>query len=82
MCEVNVTGSSVVGLLPSRFFAEANVDFADDVGPFLGRAKTPDELLEGGRMLWRELEPGEEVERLAEIPPVMQAPCDLWGTQS
>ena len=71
LCEVNVTR-----FLSSRFLAEANVDFADDVGPFLRGAKTPDELLEGGRMLWRELEPSKEVERLSEIPPVMQAPCD------
>jgi hypothetical protein len=27
-------------------------------------------------MSWPELEPGNEVERLSEIPPLMQAPCD------
>ena len=56
--------------------AQANVDFADDVGPFLRRAKTLDEPLECGLMLWSELEPSEEVERLSEIPPVIQSPSD------
>ena len=44
-CRVRFVAEELV--VPSRFFAEANVDFADDVRPFLRRAKTPDELLEG-----------------------------------
>jgi hypothetical protein len=55
---------------------ETNVHFSHDVAPLLCLAKHGDELVERRLMLRSELEPGEEIERLAEIAPVMQAARD------
>src|SRR5438270_436635 len=54
--------------------AEPDIDFAVDVAPLLALAEPLHELLERARVLWRVLEPGEEVEGLAEVPRVVQAP--------
>jgi len=56
--------------------SEAEVDLPFDVGPFLSSSQPPHEFLEGDRMLGRELEPCEEVERLTEVAAVVQTPRD------
>src|SRR6516164_623948 len=55
---------------------QAKVDLALDIAPFLGCAQPPHKFLEIGRVLGRELEPGQEIEGLAEVAPMMQAPGD------
>jgi hypothetical protein len=55
---------------------EADVDLADDVRPLICPTKAPDQFLEGGLVVWRELKPGDEVEGLVKVPPMMQATRD------
>jgi hypothetical protein len=55
---------------------KARVDLALDVTPFLGRAQPLHQFLKTGRILRRELEPGQKVEGLGEVAPMMQAPGD------
>src|SRR3989442_8090453 len=55
---------------------EPDVDLALNVGPLLGLTQAVDELLKGGCVLWGELEPGQEVERLAEVAAVVQPTGD------
>jgi len=55
---------------------QAKVDLALDVTPLLGGAQPFHQFLKKGRVLGRELEPGQEIERLAEVAPMMQAPGD------
>src|SRR5206468_8661782 len=62
--------------MAARLPCEANVDFALDVAPFLGRAESLEELVERLGVVGCELEPREEVERLAEIPRVVQPAGD------
>jgi hypothetical protein len=56
--------------------AQSKLDLAVDELPLLARPQQGEELVEGGRVLGRELEPGEEVERLAEVVGVMQPSRD------
>jgi RNA polymerase sigma factor (sigma-70 family) len=51
---------------------ESDVDLAVDVGPFLAGAEQSEQLVERARVGGGELEPGEEVERLAQVTAVVQ----------
>src|SRR5438552_2332494 len=62
--------------IAARLPREADVDLAFDVSPLLGRSESLQELVERFRVLRCELEPGEEVERLAEVSRVVEAPGD------
>src|SRR4051794_39234928 len=55
---------------------ESDVDFSFDEAPFRRGAQLADQVLEGAGVGWRELEPGEEVERLVrpEVAAVVQTP--------
>src|SRR5215472_15817055 len=59
---------------PSTSAGQPDVDLALGVRPLIRRAQPADELVERAGIGGRELEPREEVEVLAEIPAVMQAP--------
>src|SRR5712691_8476390 len=50
-----------------------DVDLARDVAPLVGLAKASHQFLEAGAVLGGVLEPGQEVEGLAELAAVMQA---------
>jgi hypothetical protein len=56
--------------------AQPDVDFSLDVFPFLRRSQSADELLEEPGVLRRVLEPGQKIERLTEIPAVIEATGD------
>jgi hypothetical protein len=47
-----------------------------DIGPLLGGAQFTDEILEQRRVLGRVFEPGQEIERLAEVAAVIKLPRD------
>ena len=55
---------------------EAEVDLACNVGPFFGLAQPQDQFFKGRCMLGGELKPGQEVEGLSEVTPVVQPPRD------
>ena len=55
---------------------EPDVDLALDVRPLFGRPEPVDELLEARSGGWSELEPGQKVERLAEVSGVDQTSRD------
>ena len=55
---------------------QADLDLTDHVAPLLGRAECGEELVERGGVARRELEPREEVERLAQLAAVVQAAGD------
>src|SRR2546429_242197 len=57
---------------------EANIDLPFYVVPFLGGAQSSHELLEAVRIPWGELEPGQEVEGLAQVASMVQASRDRW----
>lgn len=53
--------------------AEADVDFPVDKEPLAGRAKSLDQFFESTLMLGRILEPGQEIEDLAEVAAMVKA---------
>src|SRR5262249_33431564 len=55
-----------------RSALQANIDLAIDEGPLLGRSQHVDEFVEPRLVGWRELEPCEEIEWLAEVSAVVQ----------
>lgn len=55
---------------------QPQLHFCYDVRPLLGRSQGSGQLLERGAVHRRELEPGEEIERLAKIPAVVQPSRD------
>jgi len=55
---------------------EPDLELTIDVAPLLGRAEHSEQLVESWRVLRGEFEPRDEVERLAELPAVVQAPRD------
>src|SRR5437588_3913651 len=58
------------------FAGQADVDLPFDVVPLLGVTQPLDELREIGRGIGRELKPGQEVKRLAEVSPVVESSGD------
>src|SRR5207244_13269850 len=61
-----------------RSASEADVHFAGDPLPFVGGAQHRHEIFEGAGVLRGELEPGQEVECLAELAAVIKAARDRW----
>ena len=59
-----------------RLPGEAQVDLAFDEGPFFGLAQPPHKFVKGRCVLGSELKPGQEVEGLSEVTPVVQPPRD------
>src|SRR5205823_762151 len=59
--------SSGVGTDATPLACEPDVDLALNVRPLFGPAEPVDELLEARSGGWSELEPGQKVERLAEV---------------
>ena len=59
-----------------RLPGEAQVYLAFDVGPFLSRSQPLHQFFKGRGVLGGELKPGQEVEGLAEVTPVVQPPRD------
>jgi hypothetical protein len=59
---------------PSRLARQPHVDLAIDEAPLFRLAQPTDQLLERPRLLWVVLEPCDEVERLAELARMVQAP--------
>src|SRR5262249_60416285 len=55
-----------------RSALQANIDLAIDEGPLLGRSQHVDEFVEPRLVGWRELEPCQEIEWLAEVSAVVQ----------
>src|SRR5688572_28003303 len=55
---------------------ESNLDLALDVRPLFTRPQHREQLIEGGRVLGRKLEPGQEIEVLAQLARLIQAACD------
>ena len=55
---------------------QADVDLAFDEVPLSRVLQPPDELFEPGGVLGREREPGQEVERLGEVPAVVEPSSD------
>ena len=55
--------------------AEPDIHLASHVPPLLGCAQHGDQLIEETRMLGCELEPGQKVERPAELARVVEPPC-------
>jgi len=70
------TARTPSGFLPSTGAREPDVDLALDVAPFLGRAQGGEQVVEGGGIARGELEPGEEIERLAQIARVVEPAGD------
>ena len=59
-----------------RLPGEAQVDLAFDEGPFFGLAQPPHKFVKGRCVLGSELKPGQEVEGLSQIAPVVQPARD------
>src|SRR5215468_299443 len=59
-----------------RLPGEAEVDLAFDVGPFFGLSQPPHQFFKGRCVFGGELKPGQEVEGLFEVTPVVQSPRD------
>jgi len=57
---------------------ESDLDLALDVRPFLAGAWAGEDLVERAHRGRCELEPGQEVERLAQVPAVMQSSRHRW----